>query len=352
MSDGDKIILVSTGSYTASKVEYDFTVANGAVNDNLLMDPVDVEIVDNKVTSTAVAPITLVSVTGGWKLQMGNNYLNINPSKNNIVLDSEGAVNTISITENIARVGGITDGNDIRYILYNPNSGNGRFAYYKSQQKDIAIYKQESVSTYSSYCTLVSTTVPVTVSTYKWATFSSDKALDFTHSNVKAYIVTGFVEGTATITKEQVYVVPANTGLLLNAEAGTYDIPVATEETDDVSENKLHAVLGGNETVSAGEGNDVNYVLSVKSGKVVFAWIGSTPATVKAGQAYLTLEKGPKPGSGNAPWLSIEGDDETTGIQNIERTMNDNQYYTLDGRRVAQPTKGLYIVNGKKVLLP
>lgn len=188
------------------------------------------------------------------------------------------------------------------------------------------------------------------ISSYKWATFSSDKALDFTESDVKAYIVTGF-EGTS-ITKEQVYVVPANTGLLLNAEAGTYGIPVATGETNDVSKNKLHAVLGGNQTVvSEGTGSDVNYVLSVKSGKVVFAWIGETAATVKAGQAYLTLENGPKPDSGNAPWLSIEGDDETTGIQSIERTMNDNQYYTLDGRRVAEPTKGLYIVNGKKVVI-
>ena len=200
----------------------------------------------------------------------------------------------------------------------------------------------------SNYCTTVSTTVPVTVTQYKWATFSSNRALNFTNSDVKAYIVTGF-EGTS-ITKEQVYVVPANTGLLLNAEAGTYNIPVATEETDDVSENKLHAVLGGNQIVSAGTDPNVNYVLSVKSEKVVFAWIGGTAATVKAGQAYLTLENGPKP-TGNAPWLSLEGDDDTTGIQNIERTINDNQYYTLDGRRVAEPTKGLYIVNGKKVVI-
>ena len=44
----------------------------------------------------------------------------------------------------------------------------------------------------------------------------------------------------------------------------------------------------------------------------------------------------------------------TTGIEtlNVERgTLNDNSYYMLDGRRVAQPTKGLYIVNGKKVVI-
>ena len=191
----------------------------------------------------------------------------------------------------------------------------------------------------------------VNITSYKWATFSFNQALDFTYSDVKAYIVTGFVENTATITKERVYVVPANTGLLLNAEAGTYGIPVATEETEDVSENKLHAVLGGNLTVSAGTGSDDNYVLSVKNGKVVFAWIGSTSATVKDGQAYLTLVNGPKP-TGNAPWLSLEGDDDTTGIVNVNReTITNNQYYTLDGRRVAEPTKGIYIINGKKVVI-
>ena len=51
--------------------------------------------------------------------------------------------------------------------------------------------------------------------------------------------------------------------------------------------------------------------------------------------------------------LSFDGEG-TTGIStlNVERgTLNDNSYYMLDGRRVAQPTKGLYIVNGKKVII-
>ncbi len=41
-----------------------------------------------------------------------------------------------------------------------------------------------------------------------------------------------------------------------------------------------------------------------------------------------------------------------TGIVNMNReTITNNQYYTLDGRRVENPTKGLYIVNGKKVVV-
>lgn len=42
----------------------------------------------------------------------------------------------------------------------------------------------------------------------------------------------------------------------------------------------------------------------------------------------------------------------TTGIANIERQpAGDNVYYDLRGQRVANPTKGLYIVNGKKVII-
>ena len=45
-------------------------------------------------------------------------------------------------------------------------------------------------------------------------------------------------------------------------------------------------------------------------------------------------------------------DGEITGIKSIEReAKNVEGYYDLLGRRVAQPTKGLYIVNGKKVVV-
>jgi hypothetical protein len=47
-------------------------------------------------------------------------------------------------------------------------------------------------------------------------------------------------------------------------------------------------------------------------------------------------------------------DNETTGlseIKNTNLTNNTNEFFDLQGRKVAQPTKGLYIVNGKKVII-
>lgn len=55
-----------------------------------------------------------------------------------------------------------------------------------------------------------------------------------------------------------------------------------------------------------------------------------------------------------APVLSIDGEDgEATGIRSIEKEQLtiDNDYYDLSGRRVVKPTKGVYIMNGKKVIL-
>ena len=46
-------------------------------------------------------------------------------------------------------------------------------------------------------------------------------------------------------------------------------------------------------------------------------------------------------------------DEDVTGINEIERMKNveNEKFYNLNGQQVAQPTRGLYIVNGKKVVI-
>ncbi|MBR7087106.1 MAG: hypothetical protein IKI47_06155, partial [Prevotella sp.] len=64
--------------------------------------------------------------------------------------------------------------------------------------------------------------------------------------------------------------------------------------------------------------------------------------------AYLAV-----PGAGNAKEMIVIGGD-VTGIESIENgtIVNDN-YYTIDGKLVkGQPTqKGIYVVNGRKVVI-
>ncbi len=73
----------------------------------------------------------------------------------------------------------------------------------------------------------------------------------------------------------------------------------------------------------------------------------SNKPTVNPFRAYI------KPQGSNARALKVVFDD----AQGISTTLNDNGQmtndivYDLQGRRVAQPTKGLYIVNGRKTVI-
>ena len=58
------------------------------------------------------------------------------------------------------------------------------------------------------------------------------------------------------------------------------------------------------------------------------------------------------PAGQNASLFFIDDADLATGISNMNReTVTDNSYYNLNGQRVATPRKGLYIVNGKKLII-
>ena len=179
----------------------------------------------------------------------------------------------------------------------------------------------------------------VTITDAGWATFVSDKALNFQGSPVKAYIVDYDL-----VMTQMTGTVPANTPLLLNAAKGEYNIPIAAGSTTSVDGNKL--VAGNGNSVSEGSEEEERYVLVADGNTAVFRRIDSTPATVPVGKAYLQFI-----GELDAPFLYI-GSGQTTGIESIEAAKAaKGVYYNIAGQRVAQPTKGLYIVNGKKVVV-
>ena len=86
-----------------------------------------------------------------------------------------------------------------------------------------------------------------------------------------------------------------------------------------------------------------HYVLSGKN----FYW-AAEPGTIPANRCWIQLAKD----SGAPAQLAIVFEGGTTGINNVERgALNVEGCYTLDGRRVANPTKGLYIMNGRKFVV-
>ena len=136
--------------------------------------------------------------------------------------------------------------------------------------------------------------------------------------------------------------IPANTGIILKG-TGEITIPLTFKDTDAVDDNDLKVsdgtVTGNSSTIYALDNNDTYGVgfYRVKNG-----------VTIPAGKAYLVIGV-----SGAREFIGFGDDNDKTGIQTIDngKLTNDNAYYDLQGRRVAQPTKGLYIVNGKKVII-
>ena len=177
--------------------------------------------------------------------------------------------------------------------------------------------------------------------TYGWATLVTPVALDFTSvSGVKAYIVTGH-SGNTVATTQMTGTVPANTPLLL--EGVTTAIPVAASSTTDVSANLLKA---GTVAAVSTESGKTKYALSAEGEVATFKKIVAD-TTIPAGKAYLEFNE-----VISAPELNFNFGN-PTGIQSITSAVNKGEgiVFDLQGRKVAQPAKGLYIVNGKKVVI-
>ncbi len=146
--------------------------------------------------------------------------------------------------------------------------------------------------------------------------------------------------------------VAAGTGLILKGEAGaTVTIPVATSGTDLSATNKLVGCPTAT-TITSGTANYENiYVLGASKAEFqnIKNWIDTNSSLeIPAGKAYLDAT-----GVSTAPTLTFNFGGESTGIsemRNAQSTMF-NEVYNLNGQRVAQPTKGLYITNGRKVVV-
>ncbi len=185
----------------------------------------------------------------------------------------------------------------------------------------------------------------VTVGASKYAAYCSAYALDFTDTDVKAYKAK--VEG-GKVALTQVDKVPANTGVILYcATPDTYDVPVIASASA-VTENELIGVTVKTPVTWESDGK-YNYIL--QSGQFKKASSGN----LKANRAYLHTSYDVT-AAGARDYLEFSFEDDVTGISDATR-LNDNEKlindncFDLQGRRVAQPTKGLYIVNGKKVII-
>ena len=187
-------------------------------------------------------------------------------------------------------------------------------------------------------------TVPVTIDAAEYATlYYSDKAFEIPEG-VTAHIVTS-VEGGKIVFEELSGVIPAGTAVVLNGPQGTYDFKVV----NDNSETPLYNMLRGFDFPHLTEGGDMYYKLTVMNDKVGFYWGEENGEAFENGahKAYLALT------ADEAKEMGYVFDGLVTEIRSIGTETVNGKIYTIGGVRVKADKlqKGIYIVNGKKMVV-
>ena len=185
------------------------------------------------------------------------------------------------------------------------------------------------------------TALPVKVSAAGYATFYAPVALTLPAEGLKAYTVT--VNGESAMLNEiEGGVIPANTGVVLEAAEGTYNLTVAESDVTISGNDLLGTVAASYITADA-------YALGLVDGEV-----GFYTATKNQQEGASWLNNGFKaylPKTGLAATLRFNFGGNTTAIESVLIGTDANApIYDLSGRRVNNAVKGgIYIVNGKKV---
>jgi len=291
---------------------------------------VEVSVSGNKISSFSgdIQQVALEGEAGAWYFNVEDGYLyaassTANQLKTQVSTD-DNAKATITIEDGTASVVFKDSGN--RNVMQF-NSSNTLFACYSSaSQSSFQIFREVK---------------NVTIGEAGFATLYSDQALDFSAvDGLTAYTATCT---SSTVTLKEVADVPANTGVVLKGTAGTYSIPViASSET-----GKGHLLGSASDATAYGAypGYDL-YILAKSGEEVQFTKVSS--GSIAAGKAFLKVSEG----ASDEAKLRVVFAGETTGIEAIEATAVENDIiYNLSGQRVVNPTKGIFIKNGKKFII-
>ena len=188
-----------------------------------------------------------------------------------------------------------------------------------------------------------------------YASYCSEYALDFTDvTDLSAYVASAASDGKVSMTK--VTQVPANTGLILKSASGAAvsDVVVPViESANTVGTNLLVGTVAGATVNPSSAENGYNYLFGKKNEVVGFYKLIENTYNLGVNKAYLHTAADITPAMNSAKGVIMDfGDGETTAISNIDADVpNDAIYYNLNGQRVVNPVKGVYILNGKKVMV-
>ena len=197
-------------------------------------------------------------------------------------------------------------------------------------------------------------TVGADFSAAGWNTFSSSYKLDLSKvTGGTAYVATS-VNGSNKVVMTPVTdkIVAANAGLMIKKEgvATAFTIKATSNDVTYAGTNLFVGVSSATD-VPASTGSDYYYVLgwTDPSSPCFYKVVSGHQPNLAKGKAYLHTTTAL---AANAFNFEFE-DGDVTGIKFIETQKNllDGDFYNLAGQKVQNPTKGLYIVNGKKVII-
>ncbi len=185
------------------------------------------------------------------------------------------------------------------------------------------------------------------------ATFSCTQDLNFTGSELKAYIAAGYSKDGNTVLLVRVYDVPANTGLVIKGTQGdTYKIPYSTSQSYFVNMLKAHTTA---DAVPVTEGDYTNFILQKNEGDYVWNHKGEGTMSLGAKKAYLQLPTSFVSGN-SARQMSMIFEDELTPTEIrdnyilLQESKYNGRIYNVSGQQIETLQKGVNIVNGRKIL--
>lgn len=249
-------------------------------------------------------------------------------------------------------IGTMTNGSKVYYVNYAKSglSGDVSFDVY-GNNATLTDVTTAATTVNTTYATPTGVSTTVTGAGYATWVTNNVYSLDFSSTSIEAYKVKVSSKGKATLTK--VYQVPAGTPVLLYKEGGaTESIPIAIGPVNAIGDNDL--VAGTGAAVATTDGEYTNMILN--NGEDGIGFYFANDQTVATNRAYLHIATSLAPNAvGGGSRMSMVFADDATGIsatlKDNGETTNDTFIYNLNGQRINKPTKGLYIVNGKKAII-
>ena len=153
--------------------------------------------------------------------------------------------------------------------------------------------------------------------------------------------VSDVVDRTLVLTKVENNI-PAYTGVIVYAQPGTYTLTSSTTHVDACENSQLSGVTQDTPTANI---DGTVYTLSVGKNPEDIGFRKFVGETLAANKAFLVRNE-----SNEVNFFNFGIDDELTGISTTVQNVDDESaiIYDLQGRLVTSPSKGIYIVNGKK----